>query len=304
MERKSKTYQIEKSPFYKLNSRKKLLDLFYIKNYKTLEILSADSGNYKVYDILNKNKPTKRTIEEPKEILKRIHKQFNNLLQRIDVPDFVKAGRKGSCYVDNGNAHINGKYFYCTDVEKFFPHAKQEKVLQFLLYDLKISPDIAQLLSNLLTYNNHLPTGSPSSQILTYWAYRQTMCKIYEKACELGINMTLFVDDLTFSSSKPIPEAFKNFVRVRLEKEGLTINKKKSKSYDSNKYKKVTGTVISPNNKLLVPNRLQHKIYLLKNKEQKSDKEILSLKGMLNSARQIQPKFMDNYYKELMKINI
>jgi hypothetical protein len=62
--------------------------------------------------------------------------------------------------------------------------------------------------------------------------------------------------------------------------------------------------VISPNNKLLVPNKLQHKIYILKNKEQKSDKEILSLKGMLNSARQIQPKFMDNYYKELMKINI
>ena len=178
---------------------------------------------------------------------------------------------------------------------------QQEKVLQFLLYDLKIAPDIAELLSNILTYNKHLPTGSPSSQILTYWAYRQTMRKIYEKACELGIKMTLFVDDLTFSSSKPIPEAFKTFVKGRLEKEGLTINKKKSKSYNSNKYKKVTGTVISPNNKLLVPNKLQHKIYLLKNKKQKSNKEILSLKGMLNSARQIQPKFMDNYYKELMK---
>ena len=162
---------------------------------------------------------------------------------------------------------------------------------------------VSRLLINLLTYNNHLPTGSPSSQILTYWAYKQTMCKIYEKACELDINMTLFVDDLTFSSLKPIPETFKNFVKLRLENEGLTVNKKKSKSYYKNKYKKVTGTVISPDNKLLVPNKLQHKIYLLKNKEQKTDKEILSLKGMLNSARQIQPNFMDNYYKELMQTN-
>lgn len=288
----NKTYSIEKSPLYELKSRKKLLEIFYIRNYKILENLAINKANYKVYSIDNKNKPTKRKIEEPKDLLKAFHRRFNALLQRINVPDFVKAGRKGSCYVDNGKAHINGKYFFCSDVEKFFPSSRKQKVFQFLFYDLKMGNDIASLLTNILTFDNHLPTGAPSSQLLTYWAYKKTFNDIYEKA--------LFVDDLTFSSSKPIPADFKRYVISRLKSEGLSVNKKKTKTYSINQYKKTTGTVISPDNKILVPNKLQHKIYILKHKEDKTSKEIMSLKGMINSARQIKSNFMDDYYKKLM----
>lgn len=297
---KNKTYSIEKSPLYELKSRKKLLEIFYICNYKILEDLAINKVNYKVYNIKNKNKPTKRKIEEPKNLLKLFHRRFNALLQRIDVPDFVKAGRKGSCYVDNGKAHINGKYFFCSDVEKFFPSSRKQKVFQFLFYDLKMGNDIASLLTDILTFDNHLPTGAPSSQLLTYWAYKKTFNDIYEKAQSMDICMTLFVDDLTFSSSKSIPTEFKRYVISRLKSEGLSVNKKKTKNYGRNQYKKTTGTVISPDNKILVPNKLQHKIFNLKHKVDKSEKEIMSLKGMLNSARQINANFMDNYYKKLM----
>lgn len=296
----NKTYSIEKSPLYEIRSRKKLLEIFYIRNYKILESLAINKANYKVYSIDNKNKPTKRKIEEPKDLLKAFHRRFNTLLQRIDVPDFVKAGRKGSCYVDNGKAHINGKYFFCSDVEKFFPNSRKQKVFQFLFYDLKMGNDIASLLTNILTFDNHLPTGAPSSQLLTYWAYKKTFNDIYEKAQSMDICMTLFVDDLTFSSSRPIPAEFKKYVISRLKSEGLNVNKKKTKTYDKNQYKKTTGTVISPDNQLLVPNKLQHKIFKLKHKADKSEEEIISLKGMLNSARQIKSNFMDNYYKKLM----
>lgn len=296
----NKTYSIEKSSLYELKSRKKLIEIFYIRNYKILESLANNKANYKVYSIDNKNKPTKRKIEEPKDLLKTFHRRFNALLQRIDVPDFVKAGRKGSCYVDNGKAHINGKYFFCSDVEKFFPSSRKQKVFQFLFYDLKMGNDIASLLTNILTFDNHLPTGAPSSQLLTYWAYKKTFNDIFEKAQSMDICMTLFVDDLTFSSSKPIPEEFKRYVISRLKSEGLSVNKKKTKTYGINQYKKTTGTVISPDNKILVPNKLQHKIYILKLKEDKTSKEIMSLKGMINSARQIKSNFMDDYYKKLM----
>lgn len=296
----NKTYSIEKSPLFELKSRKKLLEIFYIRNYKILENLAINKANYKVYSIDNKNKATKRKIEEPKHLLKAFHRRFNALLQRINVPDYVKAGRKGSCYVDNGKAHINGKYFFCSDVEKFFPSSRKQKVFQFLFYDLKMGNDIASLLTNILTFDNHLPTGAPSSQLLTYWAYKKTFNDIYEKALSMNICMTLFVDDLTFSSSKPIPAEFKRYVISRLKSEGLSVNKKKTKTYGINQYKKTTGTVISPDNKILVPNKLQHKIYILKHKEDKTSKEIMSLKGMINSARQIKSNFMDDYYKKLM----
>ena len=263
---KNKTYSIEKSPLYQLKSRKKLLEMFYVPKYNLLEKLTLDQSNYKVYNIQDKNKPKKRKIEEPKDHLKKFHKKFNDLLQRIEVPEFVKAGIKGSCYVDNGRAHINGKHFFCSDIEKFFSNSRKQKVFQFLLYDLQMEADIASLLTNILTFDNHLPTGAPSSQLLT----------------------------------RPIPQSFKDYVINRLNSEGLSINKKKTKTFNKNQYKKTTGTVISPDNKLLVPNKLQHKIYVLKHKENKTDKEIMSLKGMLNSARQINKNFMNDYYKKLM----
>ncbi len=297
---KNNTYTIENSPLYELRSRKKLLEIFFIPTYSALEKLALSESNYKIYNIQDKNKTKKRKIEEPKEHLKKIHKRFNDLLQRIKVPNFVKAGIKGSCYVDNGKTHINGKYFFCSDVEKFFPNSRKQNVFQFLLYDLKMGSDIASLLTNILTFDEHLPTGAPSSQLLTYWAYKKTFDDIYKKAKSYNICMTLFVDDLTFSSDQPIPRIFKDYVICRLKSEGLSINKKKTKTYNKRQYKKTTGTVISPNNKLLVPNKLQHKIYILKHKEDKTEKEIMSLKGMLNSARQIEPNFMNNYYQKIM----
>lgn len=283
----NKTYQKEKSPLYELNSRKKLLDLFSISDYKTLKTLSLDDGNYNVFEKQNKNKPNKRIIEEPINNLKKVHKDFNRLLQRTDVPNFVKAGRKGCCYIDNGLSHKNGKYFYCTDVEKFFPNTTRERVLQFLLYEMKMPKDITFLLSNLLTYNNHLPTGSPSSQLLTYWAYKKTFDDIYQKALLYEVTMTLFVDDLTFSSDKKIPELLIQYIKSKLASVGLSINKKKSKIYGKKDYKKVTGTIITPDNMIVVPNKLHHKIFLLRKKANKTEKELMSLKGMLNVVKQI-----------------
>ncbi len=287
MVKTNKTYKKEKSPLYELNSRKKLLDLFFTTDYKTLQTLSLDEDNYNIFEKRNKNKPTKRIIEEPIGDLKKFHKNFNRLLQRIEVPDFVKAGIKGSCYINNGLSHVNGKYFYCTDVEKFFPNAKSERVLQFLLYEMKINKDIAFLLSKILTYNNHLPTGSPSSQLLTYWAYKKTFDDIYQRALFYGVTMTLFVDDLTFSSDKKIPKLLIIYIKGKLASVGLSIHKKKSKTYKLKDYKKVTGTIITPDNKIVVPNKLHQKIFLLRKKINKTEKEIRSLKGMLNAVKQI-----------------
>lgn len=169
-----------------------------------------------------------------------------------------------------------------------------------MLYELKIAKDIAALLSEILTFENHLPTGAPSSQLLTYWAYKKTFDDIYQKAKGLNIEMTLFVDDLTFSSEREIPESFIKNIKSRLESEDLKINKEKSRTYFKNNHKKVTGTVVTPDNKLVVPNKLRHKIVLSKEKQDKTDKEIQSLKGMINSARQVEPNFMGSYYKALM----
>ena len=49
--------------------------------------------------------------------------------------------------------------------------ALRDRVYQFL-QKLLTSPDVAKLLSDITTLN-YIPTGSPSSQILAYFAYEE-----------------------------------------------------------------------------------------------------------------------------------
>lgn len=63
---------------------------------------------------------------------------------------------------------------------------------------LLTSPDVAKLLSDITTLN-YIPTGSPSSQILAYFAYEEMFINMFNVSQEFNCKMTLYVDDLTFS---------------------------------------------------------------------------------------------------------
>lgn len=290
-----KTYEKEKSPLYQLRRKEDLCKLLYVSSYEQLEQFASDVDNYNPFE-----NSKGRQIEAPLTELKKIQQHFNCLLQRIIVPDFVKAGIKGSCHINNAQAHRDGKYFYKTDIKKFFPSTRREKVFLFLLCDMKMKKSIAFILSNILTYENHLPTGSPSSQLLTYWAYRKMFEDIHQKAQEFNITMTLFVDNLTFSGDTEIHKIFTDYVKSRLETEELRINKKKSRKYSSISDKKVTGVVITPQNKLEVPHKQCAKIRCLMKKPDKTQEETESLKGLLSATRQIEPSFMNSYYKKVV----
>lgn len=297
-----KTYPIENSPLYKLSNRKKILELLKLENYSQLERYK-DNKNYNKFSKEGKNGKI-REIENPNPELKKFLKDFNKLLQRIELPDYVKAGKKGCSYVQNGQSHNNGIFFNCTDISSFYPNTKKERLFQCLLYEFKMSPDIAGLFAEILTCDGHLPTGSPTSQLLAYWSYKKTFDRIYKYSKSLGINMTLFVDDMTFSSKRKIPNDFLLFINEQLTNVGLNIKKEKTKKYNSKGYKIVTGTCITPDNKVKIPNRIGFEIIKLKGKglENLDNAEIKRLKGLINSAKQIQPKFFSNYYKTLCSI--
>ena len=50
-----------------------------------------------------------------------------------------------------------------------------------------------------ITTLNYIPTGSPSSQILAYFAYEEMFINMFNVSQEFNCKMTLYVDDLTFS---------------------------------------------------------------------------------------------------------
>lgn len=112
---------------------------------------------------------------------------------------------------------------------------------------------------------------------------------------------TLYVDDMTFSSKSAFPpHQLTHEIDCILRKYGHRPKYSKIKYYSPSDYKYITGTIVTPKQTLAVPNVLQKTIYdkFQNVKSNISDatysaekaKQILSLKGQLQAARNIEPK--------------
>jgi len=227
-----------------LNNKPKLADLLFIEQ-KNFSILKSDKL-YNAFSIKTGSK--RRDIQEPIGIRSRVHGRNQQLMSRIETPDYLFSGKKGLCSLDNAKKHILNHYFLTADIDNFYPNSKREYIFRFYYYQMKMSEDIAWLMADMVCYDDHIPTGSQLSQSIAYWAYRKTFNKISDFAHQRKLKFTLYVDDMTFSGSLPIRQDLHLSINYYLKTVGLKLKKGKTKYYSKNKFKKITGAVISPAN--------------------------------------------------------
>lgn len=291
---------LKNSFLYKIGNKTKLAKYLGITRKELLNLCNDDL--YKVHNEPKHNGTGTRTIEAPAKQLKSIQRKLNKELQKLETPLYLFSGIKGKCFIDNALVHVQNKYILCVDIHSFYPSTDSKKVLQFYKYYLEIPNDIAKILMELTTFEGHLPTGAPTSVILAYFAYARTFDDIHKKAQELNIDMSVYIDDITFSSQKPIPKSFYNFVEKRMKQQGLTLKKNKTRWYKPDDFKIITGHGISAKNEGKVPLKNILKIKAImqgKNIKELSYKDLVSLKGALVVAQRIEPKFYNTLFKRV-----
>lgn len=263
--------------------------------------------NFKIYI---SQSPKKRLIEAPEHTVKLAQTKIKNWLMKCDIPDYVFSGVKKKSYIDNARIHKNCKYLYKTDISAFFPNTSRNQVYKFFADDLCTSPDVAKILTDICTVNisekissdievskfvkdkkirmyNHLCTGSPASPLLSYLVNRDMFDELNFIAINNGLIFSVYVDDVFFSSKKPIPYGVREQILKTLTKYGYNISFKKVIYYNDKKNKKITGVVVTSKNELNIPNKLKRKLVNGFSKGSYSVKEE-SLKGMLVAARLIE----------------
>lgn len=196
-----KKYDITQCALYKCRTRKRLEYLLRL-DPGGLKMIDGIIGYHK-FEIDKKHSDEKREITAPDKTLKAIQRRILYLLQRVIRPEWLISGEKQKCYIDNGKAHLNGKYVLTIDIKKFYDNCTREPVYQFFVQKLKTSPDVAEILTNIITYNGGIPTGCPTSQIMAFYAYSDMFSEIFDLAKQHGCKFTLYVDDMTFSSKEP-----------------------------------------------------------------------------------------------------
>ena len=132
-----KKYDITQCALYKCR-RKKRLELLLCLEPGGLKMIDNIIGYHK-FEIDKKHTDEKREITAPDKTLKAIQKRILYLLQPVIRPKWLISGEKQKCYIDNGKAHLDGKYVLTIDIKKFYDNCTREPVYQFFVQKLKTS---------------------------------------------------------------------------------------------------------------------------------------------------------------------
>jgi retron-type reverse transcriptase len=287
---KFKQYNLDQSPFYCLQSKRKLANLLGI-NLSKLRKLAHSENLYIERNEVDPKKDKTRHVEEPKPELKRVQKRIEQLLKRIKLPDFIHSPARRRSYVSNAQSHVNSAVVRSLDIKQYFPSTPSRRIYWFFHQRMKCSPDVAGILTELLTFKGCLPTGSPSSPILSYFGHIDMWEIISEIVKEANCTLTVYMDDVTISG-----ENVSNKIVWQIKKQfyccGLRDNKNKEKHYTGRIAHEVTGIIIK-DGKLKIPNRQHFKMHEVRKlviKETDLDKQkklCQRLKGLESQAQQI-----------------
>lgn len=316
-----------KSNLYKLSTKKYLMILLKVP---TKEYLNQNFIAKQINPYIQAN-PKPRLIEVSSDSIKKIQRNIKCELNKIEVPSNVFSGIKGKSYVDNATIHQNCKFLFKIDLTAFFPCITRETVYNFFKFDLRTSSDIANILTNFVTIDltlcniqkpesveefllskgirttNHLISGSPASQILSYLSNRNMFDELQTFCDKNDIIMSIYVDDITFSSQHKISHKHKEVIYTIISKHLYRLSRTKVKYYTNNYPKSVTGTIVSPNGKLIIPNSLSRKIidelhnYKRNPLDEHSQKR---LQGLIVAAQQTEPTKFRNMYNYVRNATI
>ena len=186
-----------------------------------------------------------RQILAPKIGLKIIQKWISVQLQsRVVFPDHVFGFVPGLSHIDAASQHTEAKWVYSIDLENFFPSTPQSWVgasLGIFGYDA----DSADLIASLCCYGGALAQGAPSSPVLSNITMLGIDGGLSALATELGIRVTRYADDITFSSKDNFPEVLPERLSALFVDTPWRISEKKTHFAEAPARLKVHGLMVN-----------------------------------------------------------
>lgn len=203
-----------------------------------------------------KKSGSKRNILSPNESLKKIQVSLNNYLQAMYyytkpkcVHGFVYnpySGQQKTYIVSNAQPHCNKKYLLNMDIKDFFPSITAKQVKEALMSEpFNMSNEIAVIIALLGTYKKALPTGAPTSPILSNIVCLNMDKELEEFCVKHEITFTRYADDLSFSSNNRIENETISAMKEIIHGFGFSLNEKKFRLVTSKGKQVVTGLVVN-----------------------------------------------------------
>jgi RNA-directed DNA polymerase len=227
------------------------LNSFYSNNKIIIDaILSNKEQYYKNFSIPKKRSGF-RIISQPLKELFILQKEMSILFLkgRTDLKDVSHAFERNKSIISNAQKHINKVIVLNIDFKDFFSNIKKEDVYKSLDENYDASNETLSKLCDLLTLNDCLPIGSPSSPTLSNYVCKTIDSQLKDYCINesvIPIEFSRYADDLTFSftDSSNFNNHLINIFSI-IQECGFIINHKKVRYFYKNKRQVVTGLVVN-----------------------------------------------------------
>jgi RNA-directed DNA polymerase len=209
---------------------------------------------YEVFSI-PKKKGGMREITAPNLALRSVQQLLNTYFQK-EYPhnlglDSVFISKKmgveliaKSPLVRNAIPHIKQPFLASIDIKDFYYSITAQQVFSlFTGPKFNFSEKMALILTRLTTYKGYLPTGAPTSPVISNFILAEKDQEILSFLTTKGIVFSRYADDITLSSENPISMDIISIIEEILSP--FQINKKKTRFISSNRQQKVTGIVVN-----------------------------------------------------------
>lgn len=142
---------------------------------------------------------TTRTIRPPKRELRDLQRTFLDVLQEcIRYPRWMMGGVPKRSIFDHAKPHVGRQMVATFDVKAFYPSTRPA-MLRPVLERLGIGDTAADAVLRLVTKDDELPQGSPTSGFLANLVLEPADRRIDAICRKHGLNFTRYVDDMAIS---------------------------------------------------------------------------------------------------------
>lgn len=290
MPTKRTTHTLDQSSLYRLIRRRRLGELLGLTDAQLRHLTKYADTLYRESDIPKKNGDGTRHIEDPAKLLKEAQSKLAKLLSRITPPDFLFCPVKRRCYVTNAAQHRGHRVVRSLDIHKYFPNTTSRRVFWFFSSVMQCDRAMAGTLTRIACYREHLPTGSPLSPIMAFFAHYDMWNEIAAICRREGLTLTVYVDDVTVSGDR-VPDSLVWEIRQAIHRTGLRYHKEKA-FYD--RPAEVTGVFVTGTN-ISVPHRQFKKLRLAlaaakaagSRQTKRAQEKLDGLKGQLSQIRRV-----------------
>jgi RNA-directed DNA polymerase len=264
-------YLVKSKLFLSIQNQDELIELLMLRQS---DLLSIINNEYHEFEVRNRKGGIRR-VQAPNESLKAIQDKLLMYLNAIHVTNFndlqphsfaytktisnKKPNQRSKNIVSNAQLHIEKKLVVNIDIMNFFNSITNTHLeTLFKSYPFYFTDKISDLLIKIVSKNNNLPVGAPTSPVIS----NMIMLKLDQEFMNIpNVTYSRFSDDITFSTNrfeKNEVQLLINHAKETLTQYGFQMNPKKVKIMRNTDQQLVSGLIV--NEKVNVPRTYIRKI--------------------------------------------